>query len=148
MTQPRDLLPSLGLNRGASYPKEISVIRNAHWYDHAGTRLGSSDMKIGQPQEVAQNLEIGEMLIVVPSHEATQLSSSATNGEQPRERARDLAAKFSMLIVPRCIYLPGLDAGYSDFKGMFEAPTLSPKSASNMIHSVQRLARFIANQQH
>jgi hypothetical protein len=143
----RDIPRDLGLSPGQACHRDIRVIKNAAWYDQNAERVGTGDLAIGQPEEVAERLEDGELLAIVPSH-VVGPSWRPTVVDRWNHRTDDnpgqkfVARNFALLIVPRCIYLPGYDSGHARHQDLGDRPTLSPRSAQRFMQGAQQLSRL------
>jgi hypothetical protein len=119
---------------------EDRVFNNASWHGPTGQEIGGGDIALGHPERVASNLEKGEMLAIIPSYRAKRTRSHEDNPGQDF-----ISENFGMLIVPRCIYIPGEDGSYATLaqrglsRNYTEYPTISPESALGLMQTIAKL---------
>jgi hypothetical protein len=117
---------------------EDRLFNNASWHGPTGEEISGGDIALGHPERIASNLEIGEMLAIIPSNRVKR-----PHEENPGQDF--LSRNFGMLIIPRCIYLPGEDGSYSTLarQGMVrndtEYPTISAESALNIMEIIAKM---------
>lgn len=130
----------LGIIPGQWFVTEDRLFNNASWHNATGQEVGGGDIAPGHPERVASNLEKGEMLAIVPSNRVKR-----PHEDNPGQDF--LSRNFGMLIVPRCIYLPGEDGSYSTLarQGLVgndtEYPTISAESALNIMGIIAKMGR-------
>lgn len=145
MAAARRIPQDLGLSPGQAFGRENRLIKNSLWYDQNAERVGTGDIAHGQPEKIAENLESGEMLAILPSHVGGN-SWRPSAIDRFFKRTEDepglnfVARNFALFIVPRCVYIQGFDGSHANHVTYGDRPTLSPKAAKNIMLSVQRLS--------
>lgn len=142
----RRIPQDLGLSPGQFFPREDRVIKNASWYDQNAHHVGSGDLSIHQPDEVAEHLENGELLAIVPSHRAGAFWSP-TRVDRLLGRTDEnpglgfVAHNFALLIVPKCVYIAGVDGAHAYHQDYGDRPTLSPSIAMHLMKNAQQMSQ-------
>lgn len=145
MIEAEKLLLRLGIHSGQFYERRLTVMRNAYWYDQNALGIGVGDLTFDQPERIAENLENGELFAAVPSYFVESslqpnMINSLLDRDDENPGMRFVARNFALLIVPRCIYVPGHDGGHVYHQEFGDRPTLSPRGARKIMQSVQELA--------